>query len=538
MKILNSLTGKISLGYIAIAVISIAASIISLVILNKNKKIDSEISDFSIPALILNKDLKSLNNETKRLCNSWIYTPSQAEKQSLQKLLKEDFPALSGRISEIITISNDEQNKADFSKTLEILNKLSASSSSITTSLASDDDYADDAKVDAALTIYDKTILPLHEENSKLIQNSITKYSDIMKAMQAKKDTSYQLFNWVLVMMLVVILATGVISLLVSRKTIIEPINELKEIINKLGTGEITEIAEDRSNDEIGEMRKSIKSMIAGFKSKTDFAIAIGYGNYALEYEALGDKDNLGNALIEMRSNLKKATEEDKKRSWATEGLAKFVDILRSNNARTANLSENILTNLVKYLKANQGTMFVVNDEDEKDVRLELVACYAYDRKKHVEKRIEIGEGLIGQAYLEKDIIYLTEVPDNYVTITSGLGDANPRCVLIVPLKMNERVYGIIEIASFVPFEKYMIEFTDKLGESIASTIAATKINDRTSALLAQTQIQAEEMRAQEEEMRQNMEELQATQEEMGRKENDYIKQIESLKAELESLKA
>jgi len=538
MKILNSLTGKISLGYIAIAVISIAASIISLIILNKNKKIDSEISEFSIPALILNKDLKSLNNETKRLCNSWIYTPSQAEKQSLQKLLKEDFPALSARISEIITTSNDEQNKANFNKTLEILNKMSASSASITTSLATDDDYADDAKVDAALTVYDKTILPLHEENSKIIQSSITKYSDIMKEMQAKKDTSYQLFNWVLILMLIVILATGVISLFVSRRTIIEPINELKEIINKLGTGEITEIAEDRSNDEIGEMRKSIKSMIAGFKSKTDFAIAIGDGNYVLDYEALGDKDNLGNALIEMRSNLKKATEEDKKRSWATEGLAKFVDILRSNNAQTANLSENILTNLVKYLKANQGTMFVVNDENEKDVYLELVACYAYDRKKHVEKRIEIGEGLVGQAYLEKDIIFLTDVPENYVTITSGLGDATPRCVMIIPLKMNEKVYGILEIASFTAFEKYMIEFTEKLGESIASTIAATKINDRTSALLAQTQIQAEEMRAQEEEMRQNMEELQATQEEMGRKENDYIKQIESLKAELQNLKS
>jgi transcriptional regulator with GAF, ATPase, and Fis domain len=252
----------------------------------------------------------------------------------------------------------------------------------------------------------------------------------------------------------------------------------------------------------------------------------------------VGEKDVLGISLLTMRNNLKTSADEDKKRNWATEGLAKFVDILRSNNSKTSNLSENILTNLVKYLKANQGTMFVVNDENEKDVHLELVACYAYDRKKHVEKRIEIGEGLVGQAYLEKDIIFLTDVPDNYVAITSGLGDANPRCVLIVPLKMNEKVYGIIEIASFVPFEKYMIEFTEKLGESIASTIAATKINDRTSSLLAQTQIQAEEMRSQEEEMRQNMEELQATQEEMGRKENDYIKQIESLKAELESLKA
>jgi methyl-accepting chemotaxis protein len=324
---------------------------------------------------------------------------------------------------------------------------------------------------------------------------------------------------------------------IIFSKRVSNSLNGLKEVVNNISQGELYESTVS-SDDEIGEIAIAVNKLVSSLKKKVQFAEQIGEGDFSPDYKPVGEKDVLGVSLLSMRNNLKKASEEDKKRSWATEGLAKFVDILRSNNAQTANLSENILTNLVKYLKANQGTMFVVNDDNERDIHLELVACYAYDRKKYVEKRIEIGEGLVGQAYLEKDIIFLTEVPDNYVTITSGLGDANPRCVLIVPLKMNEKVYGIIEIASFVPFEKYMIEFTEKLGESIASTIATTKINDRTSSLLAQTQMQAEEMRAQEEEMRQNMEELQATQEEMGRKENDYIKQIESLRAELESLKS
>jgi methyl-accepting chemotaxis protein len=324
---------------------------------------------------------------------------------------------------------------------------------------------------------------------------------------------------------------------IIFSKRVSTSLNGLKEVVNNISEGELQE-SNIISDDEIGEMAMAVNKLISSLKKKVQFAEQIGEGDFSPDYKPVGEKDVLGISLLTMRNNLKISADEDKKRNWATEGLAKFVDILRSNNSKTSNLSENILTNLVKYLKANQGTMFVVNDENEKDVHLEMVACYAYDRKKHLEKRIEIGEGLAGQAYLEKDIIYLTEVPGNYVTITSGLGDANPRCVLIVPLKMNEKVYGIIEIASFVPFQKYMIEFTEKLGESIASTIAATKINDRTSALLAHTQIQAEEMRAQEEEMRQNMEELQATQEEMARKENDYIKQIESLRAELKDLKS
>jgi len=96
-------------------------------------------------------------------------------------------------------------------------------------------------------------------------------------------------------------------------------------------------------------------------------------------------------------------------------------------------------------------------------------------------------------------------------------------------LKVSEKVYGVIEIASLKEYEKFEIEFVEKLAENVASAVSSAKVNDRTKRLLAQTQQQAEEMRAQEEEMRQNMEELSATQEEMGRKEKEYLKRIQEL---------
>src|SRR5690606_32584770 len=156
-----------------------------------------------------------------------------------------------------------------------------------------------------------------------------------------------------------------------------------------------------------------------------------------------------------------------------------------------------------------------------------LEACYAYERKKFLEKRIEFGEGLIGQAYLEKDIIYMTEIPERYVSISSGLGNANPRSDIIIPLISNDTIEAVIEIASFQKMEKHEIEFMQKVGEYVASAIAAVKVNQRTKALLQSTQEQAEEMRSQEEEMRQNMEELQATQEEVQRRTQEYQKVIE-----------
>ncbi|MGD1959061.1 MAG: PAS domain-containing protein [Fulvivirga sp.] len=212
---------------------------------------------------------------------------------------------------------------------------------------------------------------------------------------------------------------------------------------------------------------------------------------------------------------------EDKKRNWVTEGLANFGEILRSNQDDTQTLCNEIISKIVKYLKANQGSLFVLNDENKEDPHMQLQACYAWDRKKFVEKRINKGQGLLGQSWIEADTIYMTDVPQNYIAITSGLGQAMPSALLIVPLLVNEEIFGMIEIASFNEFEDYQIDFVEKVGESIASTLSSSKINERTKVLLEQSQQQAEEMRAQEEEIRQNMEEMQATQEEMNRKQLD-----------------
>ena len=113
----------------------------------------------------------------------------------------------------------------------------------------------------------------------------------------------------------------------------------------------------------------------------------------------------------------------------------------------------------------------------------------------------------------------MLEVPENYVTITSGLGGASPSALLLVPLKNNDKIFGVLELATFSKYEAHEIELVEKLTESIASTISAVRVSESTRILLERTQQQAEEMRAQEEEMRQNMEELEATQEEMRRKE-------------------
>ncbi|NOZ45218.1 MAG: PAS domain S-box protein [Chlorobi bacterium] len=269
------------------------------------------------------------------------------------------------------------------------------------------------------------------------------------------------------------------------------------------------------------ERRKTVKLI--------DFAGKLSEGNTDVEYQFDDEDDILGKALVNLKDNLKQSKEEEIKRkkiedqeNWVTEGLAKFGEILRQNNDDMEKLSFEVISNLGKYIDAIQGGFFVLN-EIESEKYFELSSHFAYNRKKYSEKRIEWGEGLVGRVALEKKIIYMNEVPDDYVDVTSGLGEGNPRYLLIVPLIFNEEVHGVIEFASFNDFKEYVIDFVEKIGESIASTIANMKINLRTAKLLQDSQEQAEKLAIQEEEMRQNMEELQATQEEAAKQSEKFV---------------
>lgn len=230
--------------------------------------------------------------------------------------------------------------------------------------------------------------------------------------------------------------------------------------------------------------------------------------------------------LEESLGELEKAQEEEKKRAWATKGLAEIGAILRGEENLKV-LTEKIITYIVKYIDANQGALFLLEDQDADDLHLSLKSAYAFERKKYLNKKVSFGEGLVGQCYLEKDYIYLTEVPESYISIKSGLGDANPRSILITPMIVNEEVYGIFEIASFHTFEQHQIDFMLEMGENIAMQLNSIKTNEKTKHLLVEMQEQSQQLHSQEEEMRQNMEELQATQEQQERQERDLRAELE-----------
>lgn len=232
----------------------------------------------------------------------------------------------------------------------------------------------------------------------------------------------------------------------------------------------------------------------------------------------------------ELHNNLKEINDSrqiEDKQNWVSTGIANISDILRQEEDE--HIYNKLISAIIKYVDANQGGIYLLKEDEAKERNLELISCYAYERQKFVSKRIEIGQGLIGQCYLEKETIILKEVPEEYINITSGLGDATPTFIAIIPLKQESKIEGVMEIALFHELKSHEIDFLNKIGESISSFVSANSLNSQTKKLLEQSQIQTEQLRAQEEEMRQNMEEMQATQEEMQRTEREYVERIEEL---------
>lgn len=340
------------------------------------------------------------------------------------------------------------------------------------------------------------------------------------------RNISFALFYQQLSSFILILFIWVFALLLINRILMVciyQPIKKIEKVLQFVSKGDLSGKTNYSSNDELGLIAQSLDNIIQNQSELAKFLEKIGDGNFHISYKVLSENDKLGHSIVGMRDKLQKLVSEDASRQWSTEGIAKFGAILRENNDDIKILCDKLLSDLVKYLDTNQAAIFLLNSTEKENIHLEMVSSFAWGRKKHFSKTIAFGEGLVGQAAIEKGTIYLVDVPDDYIKITSGLGDANPKSILIVPLLFNDELFGIMEFAAFKPYEPFVISFVEKLAEIVASTISRININMQTEKLLKESQKLTEELRTQEEEMRQNIEEMNATQEEMQQREVERI---------------
>ncbi len=253
------------------------------------------------------------------------------------------------------------------------------------------------------------------------------------------------------------------------------------------------------------------------------FAEEIAVGNFDVQLNASQD-DILGKSLERMKENLQKAQErehlEKEINDFKNIGLVEIGKILRAET-HIEQMSNKIISILAKYMKIEMGAIYLRHEDRRGQItHIQLIAAFAYDKFKYLNLQVLPGSGLVGTAFLEKESIFLTEIPENYIKIKSALGEIKPKCLLLSPLISNDEVVGVLEIASIRILKDFEIEFVNTISESIASTILNVKRNLQTVQLLEEAKQLTVEMQEKEEELKQNMEEMKASQEETAHKIN------------------
>lgn len=289
---------------------------------------------------------------------------------------------------------------------------------------------------------------------------------------------------------------------------------------NEISQGHADNDTVIKTDKTLSPLLTSLTQIAENTKNATNFAIAIGQGKLDTMTETTSQNDALSSSLMMVQEKLKKIAIEEEEGKLYAKGRYEIGELLRQaqRNGNLQDLYDIFLKAMINYLLANQGAIFLINEEKAEDVFVELIAVYAYSKKKYIEKRIGLREGLIGQCIIEKNSIYLEEIPNDYLHITSGLGAALPKALLIVPIKVDEKVLGAIEIASFKSFSANQVRLAETLAERLAGTIATIRANLQTKKLLDTSNRINKKLIQREEQMRASSEELGKTKEELSKK--------------------
>ncbi len=258
------------------------------------------------------------------------------------------------------------------------------------------------------------------------------------------------------------------------------------------------------------EQEKFYKKQQEIYKNYADHAERLGTGDYSTPIELNTDNDELGKSLKYLQGFLKATQKKEMNQTWISEGKEMISRLLRLYN-NLDELSYNVTKNLCEYISIEQGAVYLYDENSEK---LKCISVYAYNRKKYINQEFQVGYGLVGQCAYEMDFVYRTEIPEDYVTISSGiLGDQKPQSLVLVPLISEDKIQGVMEFASIKPkIPKLAIQFLLELGEIIARTIYNLRINQKTEDLLEESREMTRELQKNEITLQENAELMKNTQ--------------------------
>ena len=240
-----------------------------------------------------------------------------------------------------------------------------------------------------------------------------------------------------------------------------------------------------------------------------DVAIAVTKGDLSqkVTVEARGEVNELKDNINTMVTNIRTTTLQNEEQYWLKTNLAKFTGMLQGQNDLNT-VSQMLMSELAPAVNAQHGVFYLLETDENQHKSLRLLASYAYKERKNLSKNFEIGEGVAGQCAYEKQRILLTNVPRDYIQITSGLGESTPLNLIVLPVVFEGNVKAVIELASLNLFSQNNLMFLEQITDSIGVVLNTIEASMRTEQLLMQSQSMSEELQSQSEELKQTNEEL------------------------------
>nr|MBA2586481.1 response regulator [Chthoniobacterales bacterium] len=257
--------------------------------------------------------------------------------------------------------------------------------------------------------------------------------------------------------------------------------------------------------DNVNQLAANLTTQL---RAIADVATAVTKGDLtrSIQVDAQGEVAFVKDNINEMIGNLRDTTLRNNEQDWLKTNLAKFTRMLQGQKDLLT-VGRMILSELAPVVSAQQGVFYIMNGSAE-EPELTLLASYAYRERKGVNNRFKLGEGLVGQAALEKERILLTNVPQDYIHISSGLGEAPPVNIVVLPIVFEGQVKAVMELSSTERFNTTHQAFLDQLTESIGIVLNTIEANTLTEDLLKQSQSLAAELQSRQEELQGTNQEL------------------------------
>ena len=304
---------------------------------------------------------------------------------------------------------------------------------------------------------------------------------------------------------------------------------------DQLSRGRTDVTVEVDSRDEVGQLLESMHSLAATLRDAARQANAVASGDYSADVEPRSDEDELGVSLRTMTGALRDFTTRTTAQDWLKTGIARLNNAMRGD-LDVAELARLAISEVATYLDAKVGALYLVGEDSDGPSELALAGSYAYTRRKDLSNRFKLGEGLVGQAALEKKPILLRNVPEEYVRITSGLGDVSPRFISVVPFIHDDEVGGVIEVGLLAEPTETELEYLSQASSGFAINVRTAQGRDRLAHALEQSQRLSAELQTQQEELRVANEELEEQTQLLRQSEEELKVQQEELQVTNEEL--